>query len=131
MKNMEKELKIEASLEEKLREGVFHIERTQLSEQCDKCMNEDNDFQFHQEGWLIEGEFYCPKHKEGAIKALEEIDRDAKRRKLKQECIIEERQRINEQTKKEWAAKGENLELRERLEQKRKELEERRKGKKV
>lgn len=60
MKNMEKEPKIEKSLEERLREKGYQIERAQLSEddfsQCDECMSEDNDFQFHQEGWFIEGD---------------------------------------------------------------------------
>lgn len=84
-------------MEEKLREKGYQIERAQLSEddfrQCDKCMDKDKDFQFHQEGWFIEGEFYCSKHKEGAISGLEEIDRDVERRKLEQERIIEERRK--------------------------------------
>ena len=97
MKNMEKEPKIEKSLEEKLRERAYQIERVQLSEdesiQCDKCMNENNNFEFHGEGWFIEGSFYCSNHKEGAIKILEEIDKDTERRKLEQEQIIEERRK--------------------------------------
>ena len=94
---MEKEAKIEKSLVEKLREKGYQIERAQLSEdesiQCDKCMNESNNFKFHREGWFIEGSFYCSNHKEGAIKVLEEIDKDVGRRKLEQERIIEERRK--------------------------------------
>src|SRR3989344_5103634 len=99
MKNMEmeKEPKIEKSLEEKLREKGYQIERAQLSEkepiQCDKCMDESNNFEFHREGWFIEGSFYCSNHKEGAIQVLEEIDKDAERRKLEQERIIKERRK--------------------------------------
>lgn len=94
---MEREPKIEESLEEKLREKGYQIERAQLPEdesmQCDKCMGEDKDFQFHQDGWFIEGQFYCSKHKEGAINVLKEIDQDVERRKLEQERIIEERRK--------------------------------------
>ena len=97
MENMEKEPKIEKSLEEKLREKGYRIERAQLSEdksrQCDKCIGKDNNFQFHRDGWLIEGEFYCPEHKEGAVKVLEEIDNDVERRRSEQEQIIEERRK--------------------------------------
>lgn len=57
MKNMEKEPKIEKGQEEKFREKGYRIERMQLSEdepiQCDKCMDGDKNFQFHQEGWFI------------------------------------------------------------------------------
>lgn len=95
MKNMEGESKIEKSLEEKLRDKGYQIERAQLSEdesrQCNKCMDKDKDLQFHQEGWFIEGEFCCSKHKEGAISILEEIDKDVERRKSERERIIEER----------------------------------------
>jgi len=94
---MEKEAKIEKSLVEKLREKGYQIERAQLSEdesiQCDKCMNESNNFEFHREGWFIEGSFYCSNHKEGAIKVLEEIDEDVERRRLEEKQIIEERRR--------------------------------------
>ncbi|OGY65838.1 MAG: hypothetical protein A3A16_02110 [Candidatus Harrisonbacteria bacterium RIFCSPLOWO2_01_FULL_44_18] len=97
MRNMEKELKIEKSLEEKLRERGYQIERAQLSEdesrQCDKCMDRGTNFQFYREGWFIEGSFYCSNHKEGATKILEEIDKDVERRKLEQERIIEERRK--------------------------------------
>ncbi|MDP2696346.1 MAG: hypothetical protein Q8O87_03815 [bacterium] len=96
MKNMEKEPKIEKSLEEQLREGGHKIEKAQLLEdesmQCDGCIENDS-FQFYQEGWFIEGQFYCPNHKEGAIKLLEEIDKDVERRKSEQEQIIKERMR--------------------------------------
>lgn len=97
MRDMEKEPKVEKSLEEKFREKGHQIERMQLSEdeslQCNKCMNKDKDFQFHQEGWFIEGEFYCSKHKDGVISILEEIDKDVERRRLEQECVIEERRK--------------------------------------
>lgn len=97
MKNMEGEPKIEKSKEDKLREKGYQMERAQLSEdesmQCDKCMDKDKDFQFHQEGWFIEGQFYCSKYKEGAIRVLEEIDKDVERRKLEQRRIVEERRK--------------------------------------
>lgn len=97
MKKMEKEPKIEKSVEEELRKKRYQIERVQLPEdepiQCDKCMDKDNNFQFHQEGWFIEGQFYCSKHKEEAIMVLEEIDKDVERRKLEQERIVEERRK--------------------------------------
>ena len=95
MENIEKEPKIEKGLEEKLREKGYRIEKAQLSEdesrQCDKCIDKDNNFQFHQDGWFIEGEFYCSEHKERAVKALEEIDKDVERRRSEQKQIIEER----------------------------------------
>lgn len=86
---MEKEPKIEKSLEEKLREKGYKIEPVEKENwaQCDK----DNCFK--EAKWFIEGSFYCPGHKEGAIKALEEIDKDAERRRLEQERIVEERRR--------------------------------------
>ncbi len=94
---MKKEPKFEKSREEKLREKGSRIERAQLSEdesmQCDKCMAKDGYFQFHQEGWFVEGQFYCSKHKEGILDTLEEIDKDVERRKLEQEQIIEERRK--------------------------------------
>ncbi len=94
---MEKEPKFEKSLEEKLREKGYKIEEINLSEdeamQCDKCIKENDNFQFRQEGWFIEGSFYCPEHKDGATKTLEEIDKDAEKRKLEQEQIIEERRK--------------------------------------
>ncbi len=97
MCNMKKEPKIEISKEEKLREKGYHIEKAWLSEdepiQCDRCVDEDSNFQFHQEGWFIEGQFYCSKHKEGAIEVLEEIDKDVQERKLERECITEERRK--------------------------------------
>ena len=97
MRNMEKELKIEKSLEEKLRERGYQIERAQLSEdesrQCDKCMDRGTNFQIYREGWFIEGQFYCPGHKEGAIKVLEEVDKDVERIGLERERIIEERRK--------------------------------------
>ncbi len=97
MKNMEGEPKIDKSLEEKLREKGFYIERARLQEdetrQCDKCMGENKNFEFYKDGWFIEGEFYCPEHKEGAIKVLEEIYKDVERRRLEQERIIEERRK--------------------------------------
>lgn len=98
MRNVEKEPKIEKSPEEKLREKYgFQIKRAQLSEdepmQCDTCTDKDNDFQFYQEGWFIEGQFYCSKHKEGAIKILEEIAKDVEWRKLEREHIIEEQRK--------------------------------------
>lgn len=97
MKNMEGESKIEESREDKLRKKGYQIERAQLSEdesrQCDKCMDKNKDFQFHQEGWFIEGEFYCSKHKDKAINVLEEIDKDVEGRKLERERIIEERRK--------------------------------------
>lgn len=84
-------------MEEKLREKGYRIERAQLSEdesmQCGKCIDEDKDFQFHQKGWFIEGQFYCSKHKDGAINVIEEIDKDAEKRKLERERIIEERKK--------------------------------------
>ena len=95
MKDIENQPKFDKSQEEKLREKGFQIERAQLLEgeprQCEKCMSKDNDFQFHQTGWFIEGEFYCPKHKEGVIKVLEKINKEAERTKLEQERIIKER----------------------------------------
>lgn len=97
MKNMEKEPKIEKSLEEKLSEKGYRIEKAQLSEdesrQCGQCMGEDKDFRFYQEGWMIEGNFYCFKHKEKAMSILGEIDKDVERRNLQQERIIEERRK--------------------------------------
>ena len=97
MKNMEGEPKIEQGKEDKLREKGYQIEMARLSEdesrQCDKCMDKDKDFQFHQEGWFIEGEFYCSKHKERAVSVLEEVEKDVERRKLEQERIIEERRK--------------------------------------
>ena len=97
MKNMEQEPKFEKSREEKLREKGYQIESTQLPAgeptQCDKCMDKDNNFQFHQEGWFVEGQFYCPKHREVALDTLEEIDKDVERRKLEQEQIIGERRK--------------------------------------
>lgn len=97
MKNMEKEPKIEKSREDQLREKGYQIEQVHLSEdkslQCDKCMDENKDFQFHQEGWFVEGEFYCPKHKERALEVLEEINQGVERRKSEQERIVEERRK--------------------------------------
>lgn len=97
MKSTEKEPKFDKSLEEKLREKGYKIEEMQLPEdepqQCDKCMDKDNDFQFYQKGWFIEGQFYCPEHKEEALSFLEEIDKDVERRKLERERIIEERRK--------------------------------------
>lgn len=97
MKNMEGEPKIKKNKEEKLREKGYHIEKAQLSEdesrQCDGCMDKDKDFQFHQEGWFIEGQFYCSRHKEGVINFWEEIDQEVERKKLEQEQIIEERKK--------------------------------------
>ncbi|KKQ32209.1 MAG: hypothetical protein US45_C0025G0012 [Candidatus Nomurabacteria bacterium GW2011_GWA1_37_20] len=96
MKNMEKEPKIEKSPEEKLRERGFYIKKEQLPEdepmQCEKCMKED-DFKFHAEGWFAEGEFYCEKHKADILNVLQQINEDAKRRKLEEERIIEERRK--------------------------------------
>ena len=93
---MEKEPEFEKSLEAGLRESGFQIKKTQLSEgeplQCEKC-TEDNDFEFYQEGWLIEGQFYCSEHKDGAMKLLEEIAMDVERRRLEQGRIIEERRK--------------------------------------
>ena len=94
---MKKESKIGKSLEEKLRDKGWHIEKAQLPEnesrQCDKCMSESNNFGFHKEGWFVEGSFYCSNHKEGATRVLEEIDKDVERRKLERESIIEERRK--------------------------------------
>ena len=135
MGNMEKEPKIEKSLEEKPREKKYKIERARLPEdnpiQCDMCADEDNNFQFYQEGWFVQGDFYCSKHKEGVIKVLEEVDKDAERMKLELGRIDEERQREVDQVKKEWAKQGDNLELREKLAQKSEELKQKRKGKGV
>ncbi len=121
---MEKEPKIEKSLEERLREKGYIIEPIGERNwaQCDKenCFSEAK--------WFIEGSFYCPEHKEGAIKVIEEIDKDIARRRSEQERIMEERRKRSEQTMKDWAKKGENIELKEKLEQKRKELKERRKN---
>lgn len=93
---MEKEPRFEKSLEEKLREkGFYQIEKVQLPEdeprQCDQCINESDNFQFHQEGWIIEGDFYCSGHKERALEMLEAIDQDAEKQKLEQESKKEER----------------------------------------
>lgn len=89
--------KVEKSLEEKFREEGYQIKKAQLSEeeamQCDKCMAKDNSFQFYQEGWFIEGSFYCPGHKELAIKALEEVEKGVEKIRLEQEHIIEERKK--------------------------------------
>jgi len=88
-------------------------------------MDQDNNFQSYQEGWFIEGNFYCQKHKEEALRILEETAREAEKRRLERERIAQERSRINRQVMEEWAATDGNEELRKKLEQKRRELEQR------
>lgn len=96
MKNMEKETKIKKSAEGGFHKKRYQIERAQLPEnepiQCEKCTKED-DFRFHDEGWFIEGEFYCGKHKEEILDILEAVDKDMEKRKLEQERIVEERRK--------------------------------------
>jgi len=64
------------NLESALRRKGFHIDRAQLPKdepiQCDSCMKEDR-FEFYNEGWFIEGQFYCGAHKEHAINVLKDI----------------------------------------------------------
>lgn len=48
---------------------------------------------FTKKAGLFEGQFYCQAHKEGAIKMLEEIDKDVERRQLERERTIEERRK--------------------------------------
>ncbi|OGY63848.1 MAG: hypothetical protein A3I24_00150 [Candidatus Harrisonbacteria bacterium RIFCSPLOWO2_02_FULL_41_13b] len=77
---MDKEPKTEKSLEEKLREDGFRIEKAQVENeprQCEGCMKEDN-FKFHDRGWLLEGSFYCENHKAGALEVLRKINEDGK-----------------------------------------------------
>ena len=82
------------NLEAELREKGFQIKRAQLPEnepiQCEECMKEDC-FKFYNEGWFIEGEFYCSQHKENALSVLEEVDKDVERRRAEQERIVKER----------------------------------------
>jgi hypothetical protein len=82
---MEKEPKLDSreimdDLEVELKKKGYQIERAELSEdepiQCEKCIKEDN-FQFHNKGWFIEGEFYCNDHKGDALCILKDIDNDA------------------------------------------------------
>ena len=94
MKNSLKIEKIEKSQEEKLKEKNFSIEKAQLPEgepiQCDKCIEEEN-FEFYDDGWFIEGEFYCDNHKEHALSILESIAQGVDEKRLEQERIKKER----------------------------------------
>lgn len=91
---MEKEPERQKSAEEELREKGYSIEKARLPEgepiQCDKCMKENN-FNFYNEGWFIEGSFYCSTDKEDALKILEEIQKEAERLKSERERVMEER----------------------------------------
>jgi hypothetical protein len=73
----------------------FQIEKVKLPEdepiQCETCMEKEKNFEFYQEGWFIEGEFYCSKHKDTALQLLEEIVKEGERMRLERERIIEER----------------------------------------
>lgn len=98
--NMKKEQKInipgtQKDLKSELQKKGFLIEKAQLPEdepmQCKKCMKEDN-FEFHNEGWFVEGEFYCGGHKEYILNILKQIDEDAARIKKEREEIIKKRQ---------------------------------------
>ena len=82
------------NLESELQNKGYKIERAILKEdepiQCEKCMDE-NCFEFHSEGWFIEGEFYCGKHKAGFLTILKEIDEDVDKIKMVQEELIKKR----------------------------------------
>lgn len=98
---MEKEQKfnapeIQKNLESELQKKGYHIKKARLPEgepiQCEKCMKE-NCFEFHGEGWFVEGEFYCEKHKTDALSVLKQIDEGADRMRKEQEEIIKTRRK--------------------------------------
>lgn len=85
---------VQEDLESELRKKGFNIERAQLPEneprQCEKCMKEDC-FEFYNEGWFIEGQFYCENHKEDILNVLRQINEVAIQRRKEEEEIIKKR----------------------------------------
>lgn len=92
---MEREPQIHQNLEETLREKGYKIEKIEEENWnqcgCGNC--------FEDAKWSIEGSAYCPQHKEGALKILEESDREYEKTKMEQKRITKERK---EQFRKLW-----------------------------
>lgn len=85
---MEKEPKIPESLEDVLRKKGYKIESYEETENWAQCDKKDC---FQEAKWIIEGTFYCPQHKEGALKLLEEISNEVEKRIVEQSKLEEER----------------------------------------
>jgi|GEM_PF-6838628 len=75
--------------------SIMRLEKAKLPEnepmQCEKCMK-DGHFDFYDEGWWLEGVFYCNNHREYAQSIIDQIDQDVARRRQEQEDALKKKQ---------------------------------------